>query len=117
VGWIAQLLPFQRSASATPTPAPVVSYPTAVHSVVDGQATPRRKLPVAPDGLGLHWIVQLVPPQRSASVTVTPELLVYAPTAMQSLADGQATPERLPVRAPEGFAAGWSTHPGNSVNA
>src|SRR6266566_7753804 len=74
--WIAQLLPFQRSARVRPTPALFVEYPTAVHRVVEGQATPRSRLLVAPLGLGVDWTAQLLPFQRSASVTITPELFV-----------------------------------------
>src|ERR1700730_2292988 len=68
VGWIFQLLPFQRSASVTRVPEPLPESPTAVQAVAAVHDTPIRKLPVAPVGLGVGWIAQLLPFQRSASV-------------------------------------------------
>src|ERR1039457_6066101 len=52
VGWIFQLLPFQRSASVRPA---------AVRGVAAVHDTPLRLLPVAPEGLGVGWIFQLGP--------------------------------------------------------
>src|SRR5438477_9719681 len=49
MGWIAQLLPVQRSAEGNPT---------AVQTVVEAQATPPRS-PVGLRGLGVDWITQL----------------------------------------------------------
>ena len=72
--WIDQLVPFQRSASAT-VPAVVREAPTAVHAVLDVHVTALNQLSSAPLGLGGGWIVPLVPFQRSASVTRTPAAL------------------------------------------
>ena len=72
--WSAQLVPFHRSANATPVPELLVSSPTAVQAVLEVHDTPPRLLPVVPVGLGVVWIDQLVPFQRSANVTLVPEL-------------------------------------------
>ena len=66
MGWMLQLVPFQRSAKvATGNADP----PTAVHAVRAAHDTPDRTLEVsALDGTGVGWIVQLVPFQPSATV-------------------------------------------------
>jgi hypothetical protein len=88
VDWIAQLVPFQRSANNSGSP---VSYtPTAVHTVVDAQATPT-KTPGSL-GLGLDWIAQEVPFQRSARV---PSL--ERPTAVHTVVEAQATADSSPL--------------------
>jgi hypothetical protein len=46
-------------------------------------------------GLGVGWTAQRVPFQCSASVTVTPVLVVSVPTAVQEVADEHETPDRL----------------------
>lgn len=68
-------------------------------------ATPFRKLPCAPLGSGVGWILHLVPPHRSASVVATPEASVKFPTAVQAEDDRQDTAPRKPV--PQGFGVGW----------
>jgi hypothetical protein len=40
VGWIAQLVPFQRAANVTWTPRLLWADPTAVHAVVELQEVP-----------------------------------------------------------------------------
>ena len=45
------------------------SYPAAVQAVDAVQDTPSKKLPWAPAGFGVDWTAQVVPFQRSASVT------------------------------------------------
>jgi hypothetical protein len=85
-----------------------VNDPTAVHAVADGHDTPPRTLLVAPAGLGVVWIVQLVPFQASANVAVAAAPLVNDPTAVQTVADGHDTPlSWLPV-APAGFGVLWT---------
>jgi hypothetical protein len=46
-----------------------------VQALGDVQDTPSRELLSAPAGLGVDWIAQLVPSQRSANVTTSPPLL------------------------------------------
>ena len=75
VSWIVQLVPFQTSANVNWTPA-IRKCPTAVHAVFEVHDTPYRKLSGALVALGVLWIVQLLPFQRSASVTFVLALLV-----------------------------------------
>ena len=75
VAWIRHLVPFHRPASvATGVPVLSVRAPTAVHAETDVHDTASRKLPCAPEGLGMAWIRQVVPFQRSARDTMLPEL-------------------------------------------
>jgi hypothetical protein len=69
-------VPSQRSASVTGVPVLSVLFPTAVHAVAEMHDTPDSLLACAPLGLGVVWIVQLVPFQRSASVTTVPARLL-----------------------------------------
>jgi hypothetical protein len=55
---IIQPLPFQRSASATCTPAPLTEFPTAVHDAGDVQDTPARTVLVVLAGSGVDWTDQ-----------------------------------------------------------
>ena len=64
---IVQVTPSQRSASAACVAALLTYRPMAVHAVADAQDTPNR-VGWVPDGLGVLWMVQVVPSQRSASV-------------------------------------------------
>ena len=103
VRWMAQLLPFHRSASVPAGPPP-----TAVQDEADVHATLTRKLPGDPEGLGVGWMAQLLPFHRSASVLAGfPALSSRAPTATQDEADVHATPFRKPPGDPEGLGVGW----------
>lgn len=46
-----------------------------MQTVVEGQATPESDVSVAPAGVGTGWIAQPFPFQRSASGTLSLELL------------------------------------------
>jgi hypothetical protein len=70
VVWTVQLLPFQRSAKgALGNPAPVVvaKPPAAVQAVAALHDTPVKVANVAPAGLGVVLIVQVVPFHCSAN--------------------------------------------------
>ena len=54
-------------------------------------------------GLGVDWIVQVVPFQRSASVPWSDN-----PTAVQAVDEVHETPERKLNCAPDGFAVAWT---------
>src|SRR4029077_18556783 len=100
---IAHELPFQRSASVNSAPEPLEYLPTAVHSLATVHDTPLRELPLDPVGLGVAWIAQAVPFQRSARVRPSP-----CPTAIHAFAALHATARRtLPVD-PVGVA--WIVH-------
>jgi len=75
---------------------PSPDNPTAVHFVADVHDTPRRLLLGGPLGLGVVWIVQLVPSQRSANVPPLPMLGPDSPTAVHAVADVHETAFRLP---------------------
>jgi hypothetical protein len=70
-----------------------------VQAVAEVQETLPRPL-VAGPGLGLGTMVQVVPFQDSMSVLGRPVLVMYEPTAVQSLAETQETPMRsfMPLR-------------------
>ena len=76
VGWIDQLPACHRSTNggvehgAEPQSGRVCQNPTAVHTLFDEHETPLSALLVvlvAPAGVGVGWMVQMVPSQRSAS--------------------------------------------------
>jgi hypothetical protein len=82
-----QRLPFQRSTSGA---SPVTGWsvaPTAMHMLGEAQETPSRPVSVWPT-LGVVWIDQRFPIQRSAS---GPPLL-STPMAIHELDDPQDTP-------------------------
>jgi len=95
VGWIDQLVPFQLSASVSEMPEAFVKLPTAWQSLADVHETPERRLSVAPTGFGVDCIDQLVPFQLSARPEGDTAPEAELPTASQSFADGQDTPENL----------------------
>ena len=66
-----QVVPSQASASVAEL---VRELPTAVQALAALHDTPASVLSLDPVGLGVGWMVQLVPSQRSASVTTAPEL-------------------------------------------
>jgi len=111
VGWIAQLLPFHRSASVSCAPDPTANCPTAVHAELDEQDTPLRALAAAPAGFGVDWTAQMPPLRRSASVTPSPDSLTCRPTAMHVEVVGQDTALSAPFPA-RGFGLGVIDHPG-----
>jgi hypothetical protein len=91
VGWIAQLVPFHRSARLTPVPELLISNPTVSQAEGEAQSTPNRTLACAPAGLGVGCVIHLDPVHRSARV---PEL--DPPIDTQTEDEGQATPKRTP---------------------
>src|SRR2546429_9848110 len=99
---MAQLLPFQRSASVTRAPL-LLESPTATQAVVDTQDTRCRPLPGVALGFCVVRIAQAPACQRSARVTSRPEPLRYQPTAMQTLGDGQETPRSTVRVGPPGM--------------
>src|SRR5260370_41784819 len=70
------------------------------------QESPNRAALGAAAGLGVGWMVQLVPFHRSARVPVgLPKLSVRPPTAVEATADGQDTAARKPP--PAGLGGCW----------
>src|SRR5215470_3747054 len=74
-----------------------------MHVVADVQATPLRK-PLPWGGLGVGWMVHLVPFHRSARVPA-----FDVPTAVQAAADVQDTPFKKPPPC-GGLGVGWTVH-------
>jgi hypothetical protein len=89
-GWMAHLLPFQRSASGSREP-PAVNCPTAVHALADVQDTPASALAVPPAGSWVRCTDHFLPFQCSASVPSRP-----LPTAVHARADVHDTADKLP---------------------
>jgi hypothetical protein len=74
VVWIFHDVPFQTSARVRLALNEVLKYvPTAVQALPERQTIPERKLSKEPLGLGVDWVVQLVPFQASAKVRSVPE--------------------------------------------
>ena len=83
-------MPFHCSANGRVPPEEF--QPTAVQSVVVGQATPNRTALIAPFGMGTCWGVQLVPFQCAAIKVELPwGRAGEAPTAVHSPRTGQDT--------------------------
>src|SRR5439155_7564474 len=96
---IDQLVPSQCSTNVFSTNEESVYSPTASQLDVLGHDTPLRTGDVAPLGLGLVTIDQLVPFQRSTNVLFA-ELVEYSPTASQLVVLGHDTPVRTGPVAP-----------------
>jgi hypothetical protein len=69
VVWIDHPAPFHRSPNVVALWALLTEYPAAAQVVAEVHDTPLSWLDAAPAGLGVVWIDQLVPFQRSAKVT------------------------------------------------
>ncbi len=110
--WSDQRIPFQSSTSG-----PESELPTAKQTFGRGHDTPFSELKVAPGGLGVATILQLVPFQCSASVALpVPGPVVLEPTAMQDVADEQSTANRLLVEAPSTFGVGGTVHAADAAD-
>src|SRR6266700_78219 len=94
--WRLHAAPSHRSTRVCTVPAALCVSPVAVQAEGEMQDTPLRKLCTAPAGFGVGWMVHAVPSQRSARVSTSPELSLYAPAAMQTDADGHDTAPRPP---------------------
>jgi hypothetical protein len=113
VGWMLQLLPFQRSVTVPAVGGewPTVSKPpTAKQALGDVHDTPFRPLLVARAGLGVGVMRQAVPSQSSASVPPVGVPPVDSPTAMQDEEDLHETPRSCAPRAPGGLTVDWRLH-------
>ena len=95
VVWIFQVLPFHTSARVRVAPLPLVNWPTASHEDADRQAIALSWLSAAPGGLGVDWVLHVLPFHTSARTSVTPPLL-DEPTASQKEADVHETPGSCP---------------------
>jgi hypothetical protein len=65
---------------------------------------------VAPAGLGVAWMRQLVPFHRSASGVLLPRESVCAPTAVQARAEVQETAKNPLSGWPAGLGTAWIFH-------
>jgi hypothetical protein len=80
----------------------LVKNPTAVHDIGDPHETASSWLLLAPAGLGVRWIAQLVPAHCSARVAPASD-----PTAAQATVDAHDTPTRALLAATVGLGVGW----------
>ena len=60
--------PFQTSARVWPVLVLSAELPTATQVFAEAQDTPERKLPCAPDGFGVGWMLHVEPSHDSARV-------------------------------------------------
>jgi hypothetical protein len=97
VRWIVHVVPFQLSATVITGAIrpPSLVDPTAAQAVADVHETPDR-LDSMLLVLGVVWMVQAVPFQRSASAWVLLAVRMY-PTAVHAAPEVHETPERLPL--------------------
>jgi len=66
-GWMAQLVPFHRSASGVVSPVLLDSAPTAVQARAEAHETAKNPAAGKPAGPGTDWMVQLAPFHRSTN--------------------------------------------------
>jgi hypothetical protein len=104
------LLPFQCSASVNPAPLLSRYCPTAVQLVGAAHETSYRELAAAPAGLGVSWIDQVLPFQRSARVNAAPLLVWYSPTAVQLVGEVHDTCCSALLVAATGLGVCWMAH-------
>jgi hypothetical protein len=112
VCWIDQRVPFHRSASV-PTVFPELSVlpPTAVQDDGEAHATPAKKLPTNPAGIGAACRCQRVPSHRSEkSLTGAPALLKAVPAAIHDDPDVHVTPNRAAPATPAGSGVARMLH-------
>src|SRR5437588_864395 len=100
-----QELPSHPSASVDSVlPEAFPAVPTALHTFADEQLTADNTLREAPGASGLCSTAQLAPVARSTSVSTSPTLSSYQPTAVQRVAEEHEMPEKEVVTASEGVA-------------
>src|SRR5215470_15559992 len=109
VGWMCHLPPLHRSARVSGL-EPVRLSPTAVQTVLAGQATAAKKISWPPPGLGVAWTRQVRPFHRSARVASPVRVGTRRPpTAVH--ADGEVhDTESRNHPPPGGFGVGWMRH-------
>jgi hypothetical protein len=90
---MAHLEPFQRSTNVLNPP---LNEPRAMQNLRDVHDTPISSLDVEPAGLGVCWIDQLLPFQRSARGTLLPPTL-WTPTAVQTFVERHDTALSAPL--------------------
>jgi hypothetical protein len=110
LAWMRHRVPFHHSAKGTGAPELLMDRPTPMHAEDDAQDTLNSVLSFTPWGLGLDWMAHLVPSQRSARGSITPEPLLKSPTAVQEDEPEQETPKSWPVRAKR-LRVGTIDHP------
>jgi hypothetical protein len=89
VGWMLQIVPFQRSARS-----PEAVFPTAVQAEAEVHETAFKKDPGLPE-VGVGWILHVVPSPRSTIVpSELPKLSKATPTAVHARRDVHETPFR-----------------------
>ncbi|MGZ4165137.1 MAG: hypothetical protein ACXVR1_00660 [Solirubrobacteraceae bacterium] len=109
--WVVHRVPVDRSTSGVSLPALSVWDPTAVQPVLVAQETLMRMLPLcrALCGLGVCWIDQARPFQRSASVDVL-SARSKLPTPVQALGATHETASSRLLFAPAGCGARRTDH-------
>jgi hypothetical protein len=91
-------------------PVLLLKDPVAVHVWGDGHDTASSSAPVEPGGVGVGWIVQTFPSQRSTSVPDLPVLSVDRPTAVHACGVAHDIPDSSALVAPGGAGVGWIFH-------
>ena len=81
-----------------------------MEAVAELHDIPANPEPIEPAGSGVTWTRQLVPFHRSASGTLVPELSMFAPPAVQAVAEVQDTARNSLPGDPAGLAVAWMLH-------
>ena len=109
VCWMDHFVPFQRSANVADGPLLGCQSPTAVHAMRDTHETPFKNASAAPAGVGLVWVVQRFPFQRSTRVWMMLPAWVE-PTATHAFAEVQAIPSKPELVEPLGLGVCTMDH-------
>ena len=105
-----QVWPFHRCARVSEVPRLLLVFPTAMQAERDTQDAAFRLPAAAPGGLGVRWMLQVLPFHRSASMAgdgLLDRFGLENPTARQPVADVHATPISWPITPPARPGVGW----------
>jgi hypothetical protein len=83
VGWMLQVWPFHRCARVSEVPRLLLVFPTAMQAEWDTQDAAFRILGAAPGGLGVGWMLQVLPFHRAARAAGDGWLTKLAPLGLE----------------------------------
>jgi hypothetical protein len=108
IDWTAHAVPFQSSAKATTLPLLLTNSPTDVQAVTEVHDTAASTLAKARAGLGVRWIVHVLPLYTSPTTTGRSGTPSENPTATHAMGDLHETAVNVLRRAPVGSGVAWT---------